>query len=286
MTRGLLALVLAAACGDSSPGQHEITAEGELLTDDGRLREPGWSRRQLLHWDPSRVHDPDGSRQWDFFAISNGSAAVNLTLVDLGFIQLGSVGVVDFATGEAIQGGALKGGSGVLALSPAVEGTASLTPAGAPAPVMTFVTTSDTTEVSFDLPPSSLLGEAAQGSFTIHRRPSMPYLFNLGDGFGDDQAGTENLVVYDDVAHKLGRVTWSHDPADPMVDWSFEADDGRLSLMLHPIAPEISDLDLGAKFSHLRKAYGTYSGTIVLDDGTELVVVDVPGFAERMDQSW
>ena len=62
----LLVLSGAGGCG-ADPQQHEITAPGELLTDDGRLREPGWSPRQLLHWNGARVHDPSQLRQWDFF---------------------------------------------------------------------------------------------------------------------------------------------------------------------------------------------------------------------------
>jgi hypothetical protein len=113
-----------------------------------------------------------------------------------------------------------------------------------------------------------------------------PLAFNLGDGFGDDRAGTENLIVYDDVPHKLGRVAWTHDLDDPMADWTFQSDDGRVSLTLHPIAHEINDLDFGPKFSRLRKAYGAFSGTLVLDDGRALAIHDLRGFAERMDLSW
>ncbi len=353
-------MLLLAACSDPGrPPQHEVTAAGELLTDDGRLREPGWSRRQLQHWDAARVHDPARLRQWDFFSVESDAAAVNLTLVDLGFAQVASVGVVDFKTGTAHGTSWFAAAGDAFVLSPAVEGAASLTVQGAAAPTLAFTTTADTTTVAVDVP-SSLLGDAAKGGFTIHRRPSMEYLslatpfsddphqffyeqkipgmsadgmltiggdsyafaadgasatmdwgrgewpptvtwrwaaatgtvdgkplaFNLGEGFGDATAGTENVVVSADVANKLAEVDWSHDPNDLMKDWTFHARDGRLALTLHPLAQEVGGLDFGAKYSHLHKAYGRFSGTIVLDDGRAVTVDNLLGFAEEEELAW
>lgn len=355
--RAALALALLAACGgDDGLAQHEVTAPGDLLTDDGRLREPGWSRRQVQRWNEDAVADPSMLRRWDFFMIVGDDAAVSLTLSDLGFLQFATVGVVDRTTREAFGGGALEMDRSRLALTSGVLGDASFTPAGLTAPAMTFSTTDDgdevVTTVAFDLG-ESLFGPATRGAFTIRRRAALPYLslatpfagdphqfffeqkvhgmtadgsvtvgdhtwsftgasavmdwgrgqwpaqvtwrwagaadgplaFNLGDGFGDDRAGTENLVVYEDVAHKVGRVAWTYDAADPLADWRFESTDGRVSLVLHPDAPEVNDLDLGERFSHLRKAYGRFAGTVTLDDG-RVIAVDAPGFAEQMDLSW
>jgi hypothetical protein len=357
----LLALLLGACEEPSGPrplAQHEVTAAGPLLTSDGKLREPGWAQRQLFSWDAALVHDKTKLRQWDFFTISNESAAVNLTLTDLGFVQLASVGVVDFATSAKHEARLFKGsGTDQFTLSPAVEGSASLQADGAATPALRFVTTADRTDVTIDIP-ESLLGEAAQGSFTIQRRPQMPYLslatpftedpfqfffeqkiagmtadgsvtvgtgswtfsgaeavmdwgrgqwpqqvtwrwgggsgtaggssvaLNLGEGFGDDTSGTENLLVYGDVAHKLGRVSWKHTAGDPMQDWTFASSDGRVALVLHPTAQEIGGLDFGSKFSKLEKAYGTFSGTVALDDGTKLTLDGVAGFAEEQKLAW
>src|SRR5436853_55972 len=107
--RWISALLVVAACAPDAE-QHQITAPGELLTTDGRLREPGWADHQLLHWDPARVHDPAQLRQWDFFTIASDDAAVNLTLVDLGFLQVATVGVVDLGTGEVVQSLLIAGG--------------------------------------------------------------------------------------------------------------------------------------------------------------------------------
>jgi hypothetical protein len=42
----LIVVVVLAAC--TPDAQHEITVPGPLLTEHGRLREAGWSPRQLL----------------------------------------------------------------------------------------------------------------------------------------------------------------------------------------------------------------------------------------------
>jgi hypothetical protein len=346
-------LLLLVACDNSSHllQQHEVTAAGELLAPGGTLREAGWSRRMLQTWDASKVNDASKLRQWDFFTVQSDSAAVNLTLTDLGFIQLASVGVVDYAKSAKHDASLFKGGGDVLALSGALEGDASLTAGGVTA--MHFHTSGDTTQIDFSIP-MSLLGEAAQGSFTIHRRPTLEYLslatpfagdphqfffeqklegmtadgtvtvggsswtfssasavmdwgrgqwpqsatwrwagasgvsggktlsFNLGEGFGDDTHGTENLIVYDDVAHKLGRVSWTHGD-DPLADWSFHGD--GVSLVLHPVAKETGGLDFGAKYSHLKKGYGTFSGTLTVD-GLTLAVDNLDGFAEEEELAW
>jgi hypothetical protein len=224
---------------------------------------------------------------------------------------------------------------------------------------MSFATTADTSTVAVDIP-ASLLGDAASGRFTLHRRSSMEYLslatpfsedphfffyeqkipgqtaegtltigaqtwsftadsavavmdwgrgewpsaatwrwaaasgtvdgtpvaFNLGEGFGDDHAGTENLVIAGDVASKLARVAWSHDDTDLTRDWTFTAPDGRAALVLHPLGQETGGLDLGTRYQHLRKAYGRFSGTVVLDDGRRQAVDGLLGFAEEMSLAW
>src|SRR4051794_4615144 len=80
----------------------------------------------------------------------------------------------------------------------------------------------------------------ASGSGTVD---GTSFAFNLGGGFGDDRAGTENVVFFGDETTKLGRVRWEHDPEDLMADWTFLDDEGRLALVLHPLAPEVNKLD-------------------------------------------
>lgn len=350
----MVLLVLAAACSGSETGQHEITSPGELLNGDGTLREPGWAPRQILRWDASRVADADRLRQWDFFTLMDDAVAVNLTLVDLGFLRAGTIGVVDLASGEKTDTIVLAAGEDGFVLSPALEGAAAFT--RAEGTLMAFETGPSSTAIRIAVD-SPMLGPPVRGSLVVRRRPAMPYLslatpfagephqfffeqkvpgmsaegtitvgeriyalagasaimdwgrgewpaqvtwrwagasgvvggetlaFNLGEGFGSAEAGTENLVVLGDVPYKLGAVAWTYDANDPLREWSFRSDDGRVSLVLAPVAPEVGGIDLGSRYQRVTKAYGRFRGRLVL--GGRTVDVDgLPGFAEHVDIAW
>jgi hypothetical protein len=78
--------------------QHEITAPSPLLTEDGTLAEPGFSRRELLTYNRENVRaDPERLREWDFVTVMSAEAAINVTVADLGFIRLTTVAVLDFS---------------------------------------------------------------------------------------------------------------------------------------------------------------------------------------------
>lgn len=109
--------------------------------------------------------------------------------------------------------------------------------------------------------------------------------FNLGFGFGDTSAATENVIVVNGKAHKLGVVDWHFDRADWMKPWRFTSPDGRVALDFTPVYPQVVDVDAGFKAAELHKVYGTYRGTLVLDDG-RVVTVELFGFAEEMALRW
>lgn len=186
---GAIVLACGSCTGDDGArapsGQHEITVAGELLTEDGLLREPGWARTQLLRWDPARVADPSRLRQWDFFTIENADAAVNLTLVDLGFLQAATVGVVDLRSGETFETTLLIDVDDAFVLSDEAFGTASLTLADADTPAMAFVGDGrGSATITIDLA-SPTFGPAVRGTFTVTLPDAMPYL-SVATPFSED----------------------------------------------------------------------------------------------------
>lgn len=110
--------------------------------------------------------------------------------------------------------------------------------------------------------------------------------FNLGNGFGDDSAATENLVTVDGKAHKLHRVNWQYDTADYKKPWTFKDDEGRFELQFVPIYQQKVDANLLVKAVKLHKLYGHFSGRIVLDDGKVLAIENMLGFGEEMFVRW
>lgn len=109
---------------------------------------------------------------------------------------------------------------------------------------------------------------------------------NLGHGYGDDSRGTCNAILVNGKLQKLDIVDCQFDPADRMRPWEFTSNDQRLTLTFRPLYQQHSKQDLGLISAELYKIHGHYSGTLVLDDGTELKVENLLGFAEHMKQRW
>lgn len=110
--------------------------------------------------------------------------------------------------------------------------------------------------------------------------------FNLGYGFGDTSAASENMVFVDGVAHKLGRVTFEiptgSDGRPRYLDhWRMHDDEDRLDLDFAPIIDRCDLIDVAhLVMSDQHQVFGTFSGQVTLDDGSMLLVEGLRGFAE------
>jgi hypothetical protein len=114
----------------------------------------------------------------------------------------------------------------------------------------------------------------------------VPFGVNVGAGFGDTSAGTENAIFYDGKLHKLGAATFLTDPRDYLAPWRIVTDDGRLELTLEPSLDRAAKLSAFIYGSNQHQAFGRYSGRAVLDDGRALEFSDLPGFAEKVKNRW
>lgn len=109
-----------------------------------------------------------------------------------------------------------------------------------------------------------------------------PFGFNVGYGFGDTTAASENLLLYDGVAHKLEDVTFHIPPDSYLKPWRITSSDARFEMSFRPI------LDRCAKTSALiivtdqHQVFGYLSGTAVLDDGSILKLEDMLCFFEKV----
>lgn len=118
----------------------------------------------------------------------------------------------------------------------------------------------------------------------------IPFGFNIGCGFGDTSAATENMVFYNNRAHKLSSVAF-HIPKtggrdDYMSPWTFTSDDGRFEMNFVPIIDRAAKTDIKIICSDQHQVFGRYSGRVLLDDGTVLEVKDMIGFAEKVFNKW
>lgn len=113
---------------------------------------------------------------------------------------------------------------------------------------------------------------------------------NLGCGFGDTSAATENMLFYDGTAHKLGDVAFCLPQKDKRPDylgeWRFHDDDGRLDLRFVPILDRAAKTDVLILKSDQHQVFGKFYGTAVLDDSRTLSLDGLYGFAEQVENKW
>ena len=114
--------------------------------------------------------------------------------------------------------------------------------------------------------------------------------FNIGYGFGDTSAASENMLIYNGCAHKLSQVKFGIPMRDGKEDylkpWKFTSDDGRFELDFIPVIDRASCTDFKVLKSDQHQVFGRFSGTVVLDDGTVIAIRDLFGFAERVENKW
>jgi len=109
---------------------------------------------------------------------------------------------------------------------------------------------------------------------------------NLGCGFGDLSAATENCFVLNGKVHKLEQVTFAYDSKDYMQPWKFTDSQNRLNLDFLPFKERLATTNLGVIFSEVHQMFGRYSGTLITDQGETLHIKDLIGFAEEHQARW
>ena len=140
----------------------------------------------------------------------------------------------------------------------------------------------------------------------------VPFGWNIGYGFGDSSAATENMLFYNGKAHKLNHVffhipiknkkyitrgsccggssgvtvTTADFTEDYMSPWTFTSDDGRFEMDFMPIIDRAACTDVKLICSDQHQVFGKFTGRAVLDDGTVIEVKDFLGFAEKVHNKW
>ena len=107
-----------------------------------------------------------------------------------------------------------------------------------------------------------------------------PFGFNIGYGFGDTSAASENILFYDGKAHKLDDVTFHIPKDDYMKPWKFTSSDGRFEMDFIPVLDRAANTSALVIESDQHQVFGKMSGKAILDDGTTIQVKDLMCFAE------
>lgn len=109
--------------------------------------------------------------------------------------------------------------------------------------------------------------------------------FNLGCGFGNVGAATENTLFWRGAAHKLGRVSIVHE-ADFMAPWRLTDEEGRLELVMTPTWDRTTKTKVLFIDNCCHQVFGRFDGFAVLDDGTRLEIRELYAFAEHAVNNW
>ena len=117
------------------------------------------------------------------------------------------------------------------------------------------------------------------------------FAFNLGYGFGDTSAATENMLFVDGAADKLEDVKFEipqkEDGAfDYLSPWKITSPDGRLSLTFRPILNRTAKMKVMMLESDQNQVFGKFEGKVILSNGEMIALQDAVGFAERVFNKW
>ncbi|MDO4815118.1 MAG: DUF2804 domain-containing protein [Bacillota bacterium] len=116
----------------------------------------------------------------------------------------------------------------------------------------------------------------------------VPFGWNIGYGFGDTSAASENMLFYNGKAHKISQVKFNipGDEKDFMSPWTFTSDDGRFEMDFVPVLDRASCTDVVLIKSDQHQVFGKFTGKAILDDGKVIEIKDFPGFAEKVENKW
>ena len=114
--------------------------------------------------------------------------------------------------------------------------------------------------------------------------------FNLGYGFGDTSAASENMLFVDQKAYKLEDVSFNipknSKGKDNFIEpWTFTSQNGDIDLKFVPILDRKSDTNVLIIRSNQHQVFGKFSGTFKVE-GKEIYFDNLVGFAEKVMNKW
>ncbi|NLP48311.1 MAG: DUF2804 domain-containing protein [Clostridiales bacterium] len=107
-----------------------------------------------------------------------------------------------------------------------------------------------------------------------------PFGFNIGYGFGNTAAASENILFYEGRGHKLDDVSFNIPPDSYTKPWTFSSSDGRFEMDFLPVIDRYARTSALVISTEQHQVFGKMSGKAVLDDGRVLEVKDLLCFAE------
>jgi hypothetical protein len=114
--------------------------------------------------------------------------------------------------------------------------------------------------------------------------------FNLGYGFGDTSASSENMFFYDDEVFKLEDVTFNI-PKDEkghekyLEPWTFTSKNGDIYMKFIPILDRHDATNALIISQDAHQVFGRFSGYFIVND-RKIEFSNLTGFAEKVSNKW
>jgi hypothetical protein len=111
---------------------------------------------------------------------------------------------------------------------------------------------------------------------------------HLGGKWTDGTGMTENALCVDGRLSKLSEeLVWTYDTSDWLRPWTIRTPrSNRVDVTFTPIFDKRTRLQLGLASQSVDQCFGTYSGTVIPDDGSTLAIDGVFGWAEEATWRW
>ncbi len=111
-----------------------------------------------------------------------------------------------------------------------------------------------------------------------------PVGLNMGFGFGDTSAATEHTLLLAGRIHKIPRIDIEYDPGDFMRPWTMQSD--RVDLAFVPFLERTARTNLLIIRSEVHQMFGRYRGTVIADNGEQVAIDGLVGWAEEHSARW
>lgn len=110
--------------------------------------------------------------------------------------------------------------------------------------------------------------------------------FNLGYGFGDTSAASENMAFYKGKAYKLNDVDFGLPQNNFTDDWHFKSEDGAIDMIFTPLYDNRTLINLLLIKQDAHQVFGYFTGAIRISKDEVVTVKKAFGFAEKVRNVW
>jgi hypothetical protein len=109
--------------------------------------------------------------------------------------------------------------------------------------------------------------------------------FNIGYGFGDTTAASENMLFYDGIAYKISEVMFDLKAGGYMSPKRFTSDDGSFEMEFTPVYDRYTENKVLFVDTECHQVFGLFNGSVRLN-GKQLEVKNLMAFTEHAVNNW